>query len=266
MLLLAGLLGAALLALGGDSTAAAKSARAAQDGGGQAAYPWRRRVASAARYAKSRSGRVSFAVIDESGRLRGYHTRARYYSASVVKAMLMVAYLNRPSVHRRDLKAGDRALLVPMITRSDNGTATRVRNIVGNSGLAALARRVGMQDFATAYPWGNTRITPADQALFFLKIDRYVPRRHRAYARQLLSSIIPAQRWGMPPVSPPGWRIFFKGGWRPLGGRILVNQIALFENGQRRISVAVLTDGNPSYGYGHETIRGAASRLLLRLR
>jgi Beta-lactamase enzyme family len=232
----------------------------------EAAYPWRRRIASAAAYARGRSGRVSFAVMDEGGRLRGYRERDTYFSASTVKAMLMVTYLNRGSVRRRALNSGDRALLHPMITRSDNATASRIRDIVGNGALARLARRAGMRRFATAVPWGNTRITAADQARFFVRIDRYVVERHRAYARRLLRSIVPSQRWGMPPVRPPGFGIFFKGGWRPTGAGILVHQIALFQRGPRRISVAVLTDGNPSYGYGHETIRGTAARLLRRFR
>jgi beta-lactamase class A len=232
----------------------------------EAAHPWRRRIASAAGYAHARSGRVSFAVMDEDARLRGYRRRDTYFSASTVKAMLMVTYLNSGSVRGRALNSGDRALLRPMITRSDNATASRVRDIVGNGALARLARRAGMRNFATAVPWGNTRITAADQARFFVRIDRLVVKRHRAYARRLLRSIVPSQRWGMPPARPRGWDILFKGGWRPTGAGILVHQIALFQRGQRRISVAVLTDGNPSYRYGHETIRGTAARLLLRFR
>jgi Beta-lactamase enzyme family len=230
----------------------------------EAAYPWPRRVASAAGYARARAGRVAFAVMDEDGRLRGYRERDTYFSASTVKAMLMVAYLNRGSVRSRALGSGDRALLRPMITRSDNAAASRIRDIVGNDALARLARRAGMRRFATARPWGNTRITAADQARFFVRIDRFVPRRHRAYSRRLLRSIVPSQRWGMPAVGPRGFDIFFKGGWRTTGAGILVHQIALFQRGPRRISVAVLTDGNPSYAYGHETIRGTAARLLRR--
>lgn len=271
--LIRGSLGALFAALlfavghGGGSPSPAQaqpvgSAQAEED----AAYPWRRRIRSAASYARARSGRVSFAVMDEEGQLRGYRERDAYHSASTVKAMLMVTYLNRGSVRRRALNPGDRALLHPMITRSDNAAASRIRDIVGNGALARLARRAGMRDFATAAPWGNTRITAADQARFFVRIDRFVVKRHRAYARRLLRNIMPSQRWGMPPARPRGWDIFFKGGWRPTGTGILVHQIALFQRGERRISVAVLTDGNPSYGYGHETIRGTAARLLLRFR
>jgi hypothetical protein len=149
-----------------------------------------------------------------------------------------------------------------MITHSDNVAATRVRNIVGNPGLAALARRAGMRHFATARSWGDSRITPADQVRFFIKIDKLVPSRHRAYALHLLASIVSWQRWGIPHARPHGWRLYFKGGWRRAAGRRLVNQVGLLTNDDRRIAVAILTDGNPKHRYGTETVRGVAARLL----
>jgi beta-lactamase class A len=229
------------------------------------AHPWNARVRSALSFARRRSGRISFAVIDEGGRLRGSGVNRRYHSASVVKAMLLVAYLRRPGVRDRPLGGASRALLDPMITHSDNIAATKVRNIVGNPGLAALARRVGMRHFATARSWGDSLITPADQARFFFRIDRYVPARHRDYALGLLSHVVGWQRWGIPPARPPGWTIHFKGGWRRDAGRRLVNQVALLRHVDRRVAVAILTDQDPSHDYGTETIRGVATRLLARL-
>jgi hypothetical protein len=152
-----------------------------------------------------------------------------------------------------------------MITHSDNVAATRVRNIVGNPGLAALARRAGMRNFATARSWGDSRITAADQVRFFIKIDKLTPKRHRAYALDLLRSVVGWQRWGIPQARPPGWIAYFKGGWRRDAGGRLVNQVALLRSGDRRIAVAILTDHDPSHHYGTETVRGVGSRLLFRL-
>ena len=54
----------------------------------------------------------------------------------------MVAYLNRPDVRAaRAPRAPTTRLLDPMIRRSDNVAATRVRDIVGNAALRRLARR-----------------------------------------------------------------------------------------------------------------------------
>jgi hypothetical protein len=223
-------------------------------------HPWAKRVAAATAYARARSGRVAFAVIDLDGRLRGWHGDERHRSASVVKAMFMVAYLNR--IGGRALETADRRLLGPMIVRSDNARASRVRDMLGPGPVYALARRARMTRFALKANWGDTLITAADQARLFARIDLFVPERHRAYARKLLGSIVEEQRWGVPPALPAGWRVFFKGGWRPAGERNLVNQSALIESGERRVALAVLTDGNPSHEYGTETIRGVARRVL----
>jgi Beta-lactamase enzyme family len=235
--------------------------RAAQE---QARYPWAKRVKAATTYARAREGRVAFAVLDLDGRMRGWHVDEQHRSASVVKAMFLVAYLNR--IGGRGLTRADRSLLRPMIRRSDNSAATRVLNVVGPGAVYALARRAGMKRFVFKLRWGDTLITAADQARLFARIDLFVPKRHRAYALSLLSSIIEEQRWGVPRALPPGWDVFFKGGWRPLGGRNLVNQSALIQSDDRRVALAVLTDGNPSHGYGTETIRGVARRVLRGLR
>jgi hypothetical protein len=227
-------------------------------------HPWAKRVAAARAYLRDRAGQVAFAVVDENGTLRGLRGDVQYRSASLVKAMFMVAYLNR--VGDRPLTRGDRALLHPMITRSDNDAATRVLDAIGPGRVYGVAKRAGMTRFVLKQRWGDTLVTAADQARLFARIDRLVVERHRAYARSLLASVIEPQRWGIPPAVPDGWRVFLKGGWRPLGGRSLVNQAALIEDGERRAALAVLTVDNPSHEYGTETIRGVARRILRGLR
>jgi hypothetical protein len=225
-------------------------------------HAWTRAFRAARKYARSRLGRVSVALRDDQGRLHQYLGRRTFYSASLVKAMLLVAYLRRGDVRHRPLSGGSRALLSPMIERSDNNAATQVRNIVGNAGLAKLARRAGMYHFATALSWGDTHLAAADQVRFFAKIDRLVPPRHRGYARYVLSHVIPEQRWGIPQGTAFAARLFFKGGWRPSVGGWIVNQSALVVKGRRRVALSVLTDHDRSFGYGQETIRAVAARLL----
>jgi hypothetical protein len=227
-----------------------------------AATTWPDRVADATAYAESRAGSVSFTVTDEAGRLRGYRGRRVVPSASVLKAMLLVAYLNRASVRNRELRDADRLLLGPMIRRSDNDTASRVLGLVGAAGVYRVASRAGMEHFVLHLPiWGHSEIIARDQARFFRRIDGHVPARHRGYARFLLAHVIPSQRWGIPPVVPDGYRIFFKGGWGSGTGRV-THQVALLEKGETRISIAILTEFNPSHQYGTATIRGVAARLL----
>ena len=186
-------------------------------------------------------------------------------SASVVKAMLLVAYLRQPDVRHRRLREAERALLGPMIRRSDNAAASRVCNIVGTGGLARLARRTHMRHFHATRPWGLSTIDVADQTRFFLHIDRRIPRRHRAYAMRLLRSIVPAQRWGIARARPRGWALYFKGGWGS-GTGWADHQVALLRRGRRRLSVAILITSSPSHAYGNETLRGISKRLLRGLR
>jgi hypothetical protein len=92
--------------------------------------------------------------------------------------------------------------------------------------------------------------------------QRYIPGRHRRYAVWLLSHIVSYQRWGLPPARPRGWRLYFKGGFIPSAGGWRIHQVAQLRRGDRRLGVAVLTDGNPSMGYGAKTITGVVRRLL----
>jgi beta-lactamase class A len=203
---------------------------------------------------------VSFGVRTGRG-LRGVGVERTVPSASVVKAMLLVAYLRRPDVRGRRLRPDERALLGPMIRRSDNAAASRVCNLVGTGGLARLARRAHMRRFHATRPWGLTTIDVADQTRFFLHIDRRLPRRHRRYGLRLLGSIVPSQRWGLGRVRPHGWALYFKGGWGSGTGWV-DHQVALLRRGRRRLSVAILITSSPSHAYGTETLRGVAARLL----
>ena len=198
------------------------------------------------------------------GRKWGYHSERVVRSASVVKAMLLVAYLNEGSVRHRRLSAEDRELLDPMIERSDNGAADRVYELVGPARLRRLARRAHMRRFAVgpAGYWGGSQICADDQARFFLHIDQLVVPKHRPAALRLLRSITPDQRWGVGRVRlPRGWKLYFKGGWGSGTGAV-DHQIALLERGAQRVSVAVLTTDDPSHEYGKETLRGIFARLL----
>jgi len=224
------------------------------------AQEWKRAFASAEHYARARDGRVSVALIDDTGALRRHRSARQYPSASIVKAMLLVSYLKK--IRHRRLGFADRVLLRPMIVRSDNAAASRVLAIVGHAGLHRVARRAGMRHFATEPGWGNTRVAAADQARLFARIDKLVPERHRRYARSLLRCIVGSQRWGVPRALPAGVRVFFKGGWRPAPTGWITHQAALVEQGRRRVSIAVLTDHDRDSEYGRRTIRGVARRAL----
>lgn len=223
--------------------------------------PWR--VRAARRWTSHRAGRVAWAAIDTRGRLIGRHRTWSFPSASVSKAMVLVAELRRIARAGGHLDPGTRALLAAMIRVSDNDAADAIFGRVGDRGLLAVARAARMRRFGPAGWWSEARLTPADQARLFLRIDKLVPRRWRSYARGLLGSVVPWQSWGIArALRPRGWKVLFKGGWRPSATGRMVHQVALVERGRRRLALAVLTDGNPSHAYGTETIHGIAARLL----
>jgi hypothetical protein len=223
---------------------------------------WRPDVHAAVQYIHQRHGTISFAVRTEH-KLWGYHPGRTQASQSVLKAMLMVAYLNRRSVRSRPLRSYDLALLSPMIRHSDNLAALRVREIVGAGALYRIAHAAGMREFraAPAGSWWHSRISAIDQTRLFLHFERFVVRRHRGVAITLLRTITPSQRWGFGRVQPRGWRLYFKGGWGA-GTGAYDHQIALLIRGRARVSVAVLTVNDGTHSYGKETLRGVARRLL----
>jgi beta-lactamase class A len=227
------------------------------------AQRWEPDIAGAAKWAAARQGSVTFAVRTDD-RLLGRGLDTQVPSASVFKAMLLVTYLRQHSVRGRALTAADRALLAPMIRRSDNVAATRVRDIVGNDAIVRLAHQAGMKRFVIRDVWGLSLITARDQTKFFLHIDDRVPERHREYAMRLLRTIVPSQRWGMAQVIPDGWRMYFKGGWGSGTGAV-DHQVGLLRRGEHRVAVAVLTVNSPSHAYGKATLEGVSKRLLTGL-
>jgi Beta-lactamase enzyme family len=226
-------------------------------------YPGPAAIASATRYLNNRIGYTAFAVIDSEGRMSGEHLHRTFVSASVVKAMLLVAYLRKLADEHRGLDPGSRSLLEPMIHVSDNNAATAVWERDGDQRLRALARRAGMTDFSIQGIWANAQISAADQARYFFEMEGLIPPQFRHFANHLLSHIAGYESWGIPAVARPrGWTAYFKGGWRGTERGQLVHQIARLQRPHERIAIAVMTDGDPSMGYGIETIQGVTARLL----
>ena len=128
---------------------------------------WRPDMRAAIAYSHTRRGDISFAVRTDQ-RFYGYRPDTEMMSASVVKAMLMVAFLDQRSVRDRDVTGYDRSPLIPMITESDNTAASEVRNIVGNGAL--LHRAFALKLLASIVPsqrWGIGEVAPKGWKLYF---------------------------------------------------------------------------------------------------
>jgi hypothetical protein len=227
-------------------------------------FPSPRAVSGAAAYLSGRAGRTAFAVVDSEGRLSGVHVHWTFTTASVVKAMLLVAYLRRlDAMGQHSVDSFSNSFLYPMIHISDNNAATQCWSIVGDSGLYSVAAAAGMSEFSVSGLWGTAQLSPADQAHFFFEMDSLIPREFVGYARYLLSTIEPSQSWGIPVVARPlGYKTFFKDGSEPTALGQLVHQVDRLEGHGHRFAIAVMTDGDPSMAYGIDTIQGVARALL----
>ncbi len=225
------------------------------------AATWQPGVRAAIAYAHTRAGEVSFAV-RTADREWGWRTTRTVPSASVLKAMLLVAYLDDPRVRNRALRLADDRLIDPMIERSDNEAATRVLQFVGARGVYGVAERAHMRHFVLDPDiWGLSRIDAEDQARFFLHIDSHVVARHRAQAMHLLASVVPSQRWGIGRLHLPGWQLYFKGGWGAGTGEV-EHQSVLLRHGATRVALSVLITDSPSHAYAKQTLQGEFERLL----
>jgi len=225
------------------------------------AKEWSPDARPAKRYAKSRSGHVAFSVFDMRGRQREFGGYGHAYMASTFKVMLLVAYLRRAS--DRSLTDYEESLLGPMIRRSDDDAASRIDDMLGRGPLEKLAGDAEMKGFVwNDRPWGLSKTTARDQALFMRTLQHHVPDRHWDYARNLLTSITPSQRWGIGKVETRGWHLHFKGGWGSGTGWVN-HQVVLLSKDGYRIGLAVTTEESPSHEYGKDTLEGVF-RILLR--
>jgi D-alanyl-D-alanine dipeptidase len=248
-------IGVGLVAVAAGAAAGPSPAAAQQP----TVFPAKKSIRAAKAFV-SRRASSSLAVVDSGGRLHGHGLHRRYASGSIVKVMLLVAYLRK--LEGRMPPPAYQDLLHTMIVLSGNKVASTVQRKVGTAALWDVARDAGLRDFSVSGSWGSSLISAADQARFFRRFDRMVPAGTRDYARELMSSIDTRQRWGFPRAALDlGFEAFFKLGWRGTAAGRLVHAVGMFERGGDRVSVAVLTDGNPSHDYGTDTVRGAAERV-----
>ena len=222
---------------------------------------WAPGMKAAIGYSEQRSGSISFSVKSPSGKLFAYRGHRVVPAASVFKAMLLAGYLRQASVRDRKLDADDRALLAPMIKRSDNSAASAIADRLGPHRVNRLGHDAGMRHFRYTRPWGLSSIDATEQARYFFHLERYIPRRHEDYARYLLSHIVKSQQWGIAKVRRPDWNLYFKSGWGSGTGAVS-HQVAFLKKGEARIAVAIMITNSPSHAYSIETLRGVAKRLL----
>jgi beta-lactamase class A len=186
-------------------------------------------------------------------------------SASVVKTAILATSLFQAQQHRRTLSARERSLAEAMITWSDNNAASALWRRIG--GALGLRKFLDAADMTQTVPgrgrqWGLTQITAQDEIklLRILATDNNVLNQaSRSYELGLMKRVTASQRWGAPTGALPGEVVAVKNGWLPLsegGWRVNTTGVGI---GRRSYLIAVLSDGNPTMGYGVATVNSVAS-------
>ena len=186
--------------------------------------------------------------------------------ASTFKVMLMVAYLRQDGVEDRALtnyeKDADQADDPPLgqHQRDDDPRHARSRpdRVAGRHGAR-------MKHFKWNDIWGYCKTSARDQAFFMRNLQALRPepalglRQAPARAHRRRRSAGGSARSNL----PPGWDLYFKGGWGIRHGAV-DHQVVLLRNKRRRVGLAVLTEGNPVARVRQRRPSRAFSQRLLR--
>ena len=222
-------------------------------------------------YLAQRADNVSAAVYDaNTGVTWDLNAGQAQVTASIVKVDVMADALAADQ-RSGGIPAQQAALMPPMIEVSDNNAATSMWGIIGGApGLTAFDGALGLQS-TTPYPgpitptnlgWAYTT-TSADDMVKVVRTFAFpnpiLSDPYRAYGLSLMHNVEPTQVWGVPAGSPPGSVAVKTGFITPGPGDAQVNSIGYVVGAGRNYVFAFLTDGNPSEGYGVETINTLAN-------
>lgn len=213
---------------------------------------------------------VGFALYDSDGNKIGeYNADDKNYGASITKSMILVAYLKQ--VGSGKLKSDARSDLTSMIQQSNNDAANRIYGRLSNGpgAIKQVASQAGMTGFVFSdsegkpYILGQSKVTAADFAKFFAKIDQMIPSTNRSFALGLLSNVSP--QTGLLQAGLPG-TVYAKEGWKPeasglQGAPYVVNQAAQFQSGGKTYGVAVTVGGTSDQDSGEAIVKKVVSKL-----
>jgi beta-lactamase class A len=228
---------------------------------------------SAAEFLDGREGpRGAAVVVPSRGTIYTYNGDELTPMASVAKVTIMVTVMDKAVREKRALTEWEMQMLRPMITVSDNDSATALWEYVG--GGAAVEATLQAMGLTATKPnpmeaWGASRSTPRETALLFTKLalGEILDEERRTLALELLGAVIPDQTWGVlagvPTDQPERAVIAIKDGWNPTQGGWWVNSAGLVLPliDRPAYAMAVLTRQQPTMEYGIATIEGVASRV-----
>ncbi|MGC8487630.1 MAG: serine hydrolase [Clostridia bacterium] len=215
--------------------------------------------ASITAYLGGRLGTVSLALYDaKTGTTYVYNPTARFDTASIVKVTIMAALLYRSEEDHTPPGVSEQAVMAPMIEASVNQDATILFNDLGGApGLGPILAAAGMSQTTPDAAWGLTETTALDQVRL-LKLIAYpngvLDPASTAYAENLMENVVSYERWGVSVGLPADVTVALKNGWLPIRGGWVINSIGHVAGDGQDYVLAMLSDGNPSEGYGIDTL------------
>ena len=213
---------------------------------------------------RGRAGNHAVTVYDAVTRVACHaNDRQHFASASIVKALILAALLRWHQEDGRALSSWEQGEATRMITQSDNNAATALWNEVGASRLQHFLNLAAMSQthLGTGGYWGLTQVTAHDEMLLLKLLTLPNPvlsPAARAYQLGLMARVTPSQRWGAPAGAPSGVTVHVKNGWLPESDGWHINSLGAFTGKGKNYLIVVLTDDNPSEGYGIDTVENVA--------
>lgn len=224
-------------------------------------------------YLAGREGVMGAAIaIPSLGVVYTTDTTATFHLASVSKVMIMLTLLDQAAQRGEDLTPYQTALLEPMIIDSDNDAADALwEGVGGGDAIASYLQGVGIEGIEVdpeGY-WGASLASPDAMAILLARLiqGETLDERYRAVAMHLMTQVHPDWRWGatwgLPYYLPPDWTIGVKDGWNPADEGWWVTSVGFFLPGDERLgyTMAILTNDQPSWEYGEETVETVAAML-----
>ena len=224
-------------------------------------------------YLAEREGVAGAAIaIPSLGVVYTTDSTATFHLASVSKVMIMLTLLDQAAQRGEDLTPYQTALLEPMIIDSDNDAADALwEGVGGGDAIASYLQGVGIEGIQPDPDgeWGASLASPQALAMLLARLiqGETLDERYRQVAIHLMSQVHPDWRWGatwgLPYYLPPDWTIGVKDGWNPADDGWWVTSVGFFLPGQERLgyTMAILTNEQPSWDYGEETVETVAAML-----
>jgi hypothetical protein len=193
-------------------------------------------------------------------------TRA-YDSASVVKVAVVAALLVSARDAGRSLTAIETGWARAAVTRSDNEATSALWTRIGRGpGLRAFLGRAGMSNTVPGPGprWGLTQITVEDELTLLRLVTRggLLHPQDRVFLRELMTSVVPDQRWGVPVGAPRAAEVGNKNGWlarETRGWR--VHSVGWVQDDDRTYDLVLLSDRNATFEVGVARLNRVARAL-----